>query len=715
MNKILAAPSPTRRRFPEFVLWLTLGALWLTVFGLRFFERGGAFNADTGMYATGLADGLASSSWNYAFGGTTGTLVFGVLLLPIYLLFGSSLLWIKLLGGCFVAAGCGLWAASIRRAWGLQAAVIFFVWTMFPPPFLEWNYHQVWANHTESLFFSGLLLFLFARLPSAPPRFANSLVLGFAAGFAAFFYAENLLLSAAIAIVVVWRWRGPGLRRLLGPATAGFLAGFSPTFFALASRASAGVAVRRDFYVHCWRKWSDLLLHVFPRAAGYPGVVGAALSIVWAAAVLFGVAWAVRDMAGGDGGADQKDWLSRILLLHFAFFTAAYGFIEVEVAAADDFVADGQLYFLLVRYLAAISFTMLALVVNPWRRRVPWNWLIAIPFLAGGFVNVAERIHDTPGPASERLREMRAARGDDYHEYVYDKFRAGWKSDRDGFAAVPKLPRRWRGEGYASLALWLYDQWARTMDCEAAAPREGCRGRGLAEMAIWLRPRDALYAVAGGAGAAEVRQNLVAGWGVALSRECFGGAGKPLDREVLDRRAHAFSDLKNLDQAAGTIFAAGLGYGFEEALAQRRSSARNRNRGRELPASPEQTRLLRSLLPQLDDSEFLLAVLRGAAAAQGERLGSYRLSWRPDYLEFANVLSAWAGDVPAPAGAAARTAVEKGYAEGLAKSLRSDFTRIVVGFEGGEADALREALVAQGLKMRRRGDHPDEYDLEPLD
>jgi len=129
--------------------------------------------------------------------------------------FGSSVLWLKLLSAAFLAGGLGFWTLAMGRVGGRPLQLLFVLWAIFPPPFAESIFHTQYANHTESLLFLGVSLYLFTRMSDAAPRFGEAVLFGLAAGFAVLFSASNLPFVAAAAVTAVARWRRRGVVRLL--------------------------------------------------------------------------------------------------------------------------------------------------------------------------------------------------------------------------------------------------------------------------------------------------------------------------------------------------------------------------------------------------------------------------------------------------------------------------------------------------------------------
>lgn len=185
----------------ERAVWAAYAIVWGSWYALKtvLVESVDLEQLTTGNLARGLVDGLVMSPWYYQHQTVGhGSMIYGFLLAPLYKYVGSYFLWPKLLAGLFAAGGMALWISIVRKAWGFQAALMFAVWWLMPPPCLADILHVVYANHMESIFWSGLLVTLFVHENSDLPRRLRIGLAAFIAGFASFFCPQNLAISAAL-------------------------------------------------------------------------------------------------------------------------------------------------------------------------------------------------------------------------------------------------------------------------------------------------------------------------------------------------------------------------------------------------------------------------------------------------------------------------------------------------------------------------------------
>jgi hypothetical protein len=660
----LAADPDQRRRWEKY-LWLFLVAVWLffNVFGFFRNMWWWAFDdqADTGTLATGLVEGLATSPWWYQNSHETGSLVFGVLLYPVYALAGSSFLWLKILSFAAVAGGFFFWTAALRRAWGPTAAVIFFLWLLFPPPFLEWHVHQCWAQHVESFFFSGLLVFLFVRLHDSLPRFWESLALGLSAGFASFFCMDNLLIAGALAAIAVWRWRRPGLVRLLWPTALGFLATFSPSRFSPVLPVPSHEIwsfFHPSALLECGRRWTDLVLRALPNCAGYRGAAGAWMSAAWLLLVGLGVGRVLWNARTAKAKPEGPDWLAAVLLLQLLFFALAVGMSNHQV----EFGAGSDLDFYLSRRYLLIVFPALLALASAFlaRSRGPWKWLLMAPFLVAGCANLTSGVDFRGGALAAKYHGLRIRRGDDYHRFVYAALPLSWRNQRDALASVARLPRRWRDEGYESVGLWR--PLGETLE---AAANDG----GLA---------------------VDARRGLAAGAGRGLVQH--GRADRRLEGYSEADAAAIFALVNALDKPLALSFAMGLG---REIQAREAVGA----------SATDLASWARSLLPQLTAAELFRCFVRGYGVWLGLTIHSF------DEPAKMRKIAVYERAFGAEFDDDGKAAVADGLAAGRAISVANDFTRFVYDYPPADFPAFRDALERLGIRLRPTVGVANEYVL----
>jgi len=414
----------------------------------------------------------------------------------------------------------------------------------------------------------------------------------------------------------------------------------------------------KSMLLECGRRLADLVFHVLPRSADYHGPAGRWLSLAWFLFAGFGVILALRRAAGAEAQGSAERWLALALFFHLTFFAVANGFSALHVEQGST---DWGLHYAW-RYLTMIFLTMLAFVAYFLRRwRGAWPWLLLFPFLAAGCVNLTDGVQFRTAALVRNFHEVAARRGDDYLRFVRVFLPASWKSQDGAFASVARLPRRWRGEGYAALGR----RWpaAQVLDAVVSA--------------------DSL--------SDEVRCNLAAGSGRAFLRSI------PADPRAFDaiaaEQTAPLPRMRALNAPAARSFVEGLAAEIQY---------------HEVGGFPAAAwgGYLRGLLPQLDDREFARALARGVGLWIGGQFVDFPDKKITPYLApFGPAFHVEIGDE-------AFAAFAEGVAEGRATAIANTLRR--VSFAGRErgAPAIREALSRRGIELRPAPGEPDAFDLE---
>ncbi len=670
-------PKPQAKR-RESGFWAAIAVLGLLVFVVRSFHHSG-FDAETarnGMLARGLLDGLAASPWIYQYAPWAhGPLVFGVLLTPFFWLGGSKLLWSKALSAAFVIAGLTLWTATVRRAWGWAAAAMFALWCIFAPPIFEPLQHMSWANHSESILFSGLLLFVFQRFDREDPNFRSLFVLGALAGFASFFCYQNFVIAAAIAVGGLWRFGRQGVRHLAWPAAPAFVLGFSPHW--LSRQKIYGDLVTDASLLRAralGRGWHLVKFFLHNIGANNSLLLSAALLALAAAGAVYSLR--VTSRRDKEVGA----WLGRVLGLFVVFYFVAAAFSERTLPP----IGGSQ-------YLATVYPALMALACLS-VSRIPgfWKWAAIAPFLAIGVAHVL-----TPLPL-DRLyyrigwRHLTYFRGDDNEYLVYQKLPASWGDDSErALKSVAALPPSWKCDGLISVGRWIAPEKARELLARrpAVAIDGACFARGVGAQAARLLDASS--------------------------------AERPAAEQA---SAAILADLERTDRRWGLEFVAGFGEGllarwnvvcreadFQGWLAK---GAKPEN---EPPDVVRDTENLRRTPPSWLTGDYVGALARGMgrwAGASG-RVSSVNVG--PDaYSLWAGgraVLAATIGEEPPPA---ALDLLRRGIAEGMAQRLKSFFHRYVLVPPSTLQPLIADALAAQRIGLRNLGGEPAVYQLEEI-
>ncbi len=483
---------PFRR---EAAVWVALAVLWLLLFGVRFFYYTDYVyeNEQTtdGMLTRGLRDGLVDSPWCYQYMPYAhGPLVYGLLLLPFFWLGGSKLLWIKLLGAAFAAGGVAIWTVVLRRWCGFAAAVTFFLLCLLPSPFLDRRLHLAVANHMESIFFVGLLAWLFLRQENISLRTWPAAEIGWLAGFASFFCFHNLAMAAAVGVAIGWRWRAHGVARLLWPVGPAFALGFAPHW--LSPWAMTVVTPGSLRQAPGFALWARSQLGALAQLPGYawPGLSPALMALA-------GVGLAVHlTRPAATAGRPARDvWLSRLALLYAVFFLAAASRAELQFQ---------QEYFKGLRYLTplfALSLACFSMLVE----RVPRvaKWLLPAPFLAAGAVFLAASAPHHAAYFRDGWRRLATVRGDDNQAFVYVNLPRWWgqmKRPEDArLAAISRLPPAWQGDGWCAFARALGPEnvvYRLVNDRQWAGGRRSLAARCATEAVSWPERDDNLATAA---------------------------------------------------------------------------------------------------------------------------------------------------------------------------------------------------------------------------
>jgi len=188
-----------------------------------------------------------------------GSLVIGALVAGFFLLFGPTVLALKLAPLFLFTLALVFWYSTIQQYAGERVAGYFAMLFCFSPPLLTAHSVTAMGFHSESIFFSALTLFLLFRMISNETgSLLYPVLLGLTAGFGLWFtYIYGLTL---LALLGFWLWHdksGHWRPRVLWFAL-GFVLGFSPWLVINMQTLFAGlmvhdVAVWKHFGLkHLW-------------------------------------------------------------------------------------------------------------------------------------------------------------------------------------------------------------------------------------------------------------------------------------------------------------------------------------------------------------------------------------------------------------------------------------------------------------------------------
>jgi 4-amino-4-deoxy-L-arabinose transferase-like glycosyltransferase len=143
---------------------------------------------------------------------------------PLFALFGSSVLVLKLVPLALYTAAAGVtWRVGARafgEAAGRAAGLLMWVW---PPFFVFWTTKR--SAYPTALLCATLVLLFALRLHDRPSR-RDALLLGVAAGLGIWATPQTLFVTAPVVLWLVVR--RPAVLRLAGIGTLGFLGGAAP-------------------------------------------------------------------------------------------------------------------------------------------------------------------------------------------------------------------------------------------------------------------------------------------------------------------------------------------------------------------------------------------------------------------------------------------------------------------------------------------------------
>jgi hypothetical protein len=654
----------------ETILWIVLAALWVVAFAYRlsFCVSQDYEEVGDGLLAAGIVDGFATSPRLYTYGESYGPVVYGLLLSPIYWAAGSHALWIKLLGFLFLSAGVGLWTLLLRQAWGFAPAVLFFLFCLLPPPLFGENASVFKANHLDSIFYGGLLLYLFQRQSNDLPSRKAVAGFGLLAGFASFFCLQNLPVCAAAGVMTVWKWRWRGLARAIWPGAACFALAFSPYVLLRAGpRPPVGGGASPEF----WRRLIDLGGEL-PRLAGYDIAWLPHLSLIFFVAAIGGLILANFDVVATGFfhcPTTAADRLSRLLALFLVFWIAAFA------------TAHGGFY---SRYFLPI-FPILTAFACFLLGRAPsfLKWAVAAPFLIAGFVNFAAIFPGDLVAFSQNWRTLVGFRGEDY-QVIVNRLHLGWDGDIDAAArSIARLPRRWRDDGWVSVGRWLEPEKVLTLLLQQPPARPQERPFIAFGLGRKLEPEIEPRACpepdeAPGAGP---REALPAAWRERLAQVDAEAAGEAASGAVMQ---YLENEKRTETQRARDAICA------HDAL----------------------VRHLRAVFRQLDDAAFRRAMLRGAGIFYGDQIVL------PTPREADGIVASWTAppgdELSAEFLESGRRDLVAGLAEGYAQWLITERHRFRYYGEADVLPPLRDRLARRGVTLRTIDPRRREYALDLL-
>ena len=158
-----------------------------------------------------------------------GTLVYGVLTVPFFLLFGKTVFALRLTGVLFQWGTFITWFLFMRRFFGQKAALFTAFLYLFSPPWLTLYAMYGHGAHAESLLFTAVGLFLLFRILYERDRpIRDAACLGLVSGFGTYF-TYGVFVSV-IAFILFWWYedRSCFKKKEFLFSVLFFLIGFSP-------------------------------------------------------------------------------------------------------------------------------------------------------------------------------------------------------------------------------------------------------------------------------------------------------------------------------------------------------------------------------------------------------------------------------------------------------------------------------------------------------
>lgn len=315
-----------------------------------------------------------------------GSVVLGVLLVPLFAVLGPTLAAIKVLAIAISAATAGLLVAVADRSLGRIAAWSAAALVALLPPTYQMVDVLALGSHAESVLFTVLACWL-VLAPAGGPRSAGAMFgAGCALGFAVFFSLQSLI--AIPALVAAWLVRDARffLRRtfalyLLGallwvPIARLFLL---PEHAAVIDSQAAADRLLPDGPGAALSKLGRTLTHDLPASWGFAQYGGAALAWVWYAAILLGGLAVVRRVLR------REPW-AVFFLLYPLLVLGAYAASNFEFKLDENLDGMGSRFVVPLLPLCAVWIGAGCEALGRWPAAKPRP---VVPFAAAAVVAVA--------------------------------------------------------------------------------------------------------------------------------------------------------------------------------------------------------------------------------------------------------------------------------------------------------------------------------------
>jgi hypothetical protein len=335
------------------ILWFAFDAVAMPVYEVH----------NMGNLAAVLASGAPGPPLWQHYDNAGGQQFVALLAAPLYAVFGSSYLVLKLVPMLLGLAALVLMWRLMAREFGLLAASVAAALYVVGPPTLTKYSLLASGNHFEHVFCALLLFTAFAAVHRDGRRGWRLAALGAAAGFSLWVYPGALVTVLVFAALhcVLRAWRGAV--RDLPRAAAGFLIGLMPLI--VTNLAIGGRSL--DYTTHSLRPGGEGLLarlgrnlatmlgELLPRAGGYEDL--GPLRAAWAEHLelaAFVVAWLIVLGALLRGrGREWSRWRVAPLVLYLPVFLLVIGLGNWDFDAYGKPLEVGQFRYFVTHYVFA--------------------------------------------------------------------------------------------------------------------------------------------------------------------------------------------------------------------------------------------------------------------------------------------------------------------------------------------------------------------------
>ncbi len=371
----------------------------------------------TGSFAWALCQGLKlhPEQWPII-AHLRGSVVFGVLLAPLFALFGPTLGVIKLFAVLWSALAAALFALVLQRVAGRRAAWIGALLIAFAPPSQQMVEVLALGSHADTLpFILGPLAVLLARPAGEPLAVRRSLALGLWLGLGSLFSMQTWV--AYIGIFALWSRVDPDAWRR--PRVAWIALGMAPGIAAIPWISRESKLVNRNFDE--WlrieaplSKLANALVHELRDAwlfasrgvplAGWVLFVALGAALAW---ILIRMRW--RTLLPFGPRPCARDLFGLFAVAHIGVLFVAYALLDFHVNLGAPLDGMGSRYFMPL--LPALMGVLVLGLDTLWRAHPRTAALALAGVMAALFAGVGTLID--PWTATRQP----TVRGTEFHEF----------------------------------------------------------------------------------------------------------------------------------------------------------------------------------------------------------------------------------------------------------------------------------------------------------